>query len=258
MNTKGFWIRDFLNRQSHKKAIKLNSKSKKQSQPRIEPLEDRALPAMLSIANGSLAYLANTDPSIDIQVDYNSSTNLLTFNDSGKALASTGMASVGDNNFNFSTLTVLSPDVAALVPIEEYAGSLVLTLDASHNVFDQISDYLGRQSPASIGVVRIIGHGSDGTLLLGDQIINQQTLGQYSSQISDWKRAFTSDADILVYGCSVASTAEGQAFVNNLAQLTGTDVAASINLTGSSTLGGDCLTGYWGSTISGSLQIWQR
>ena len=240
MNTKDFWIRNFLNRKSNKNAINRKSKSINQSHPRIEPLEERTLPAMLSIANSSLTYLANTDPSNDIQVNYSSSTNLLTFNDSGKAIASAGLAAnTGTNNFNFSTLTVLSPEVAALVPIEEYAGSQVLTLDYSSNVLDQITNYLSLQSPASIGVVRIIGHGSDGALFLGDQTINQQTLGQHSSQILDWKRAFTPDADILVYGCSVASTAEGQAFVNNLAELTGTDVAASTNITGSSRLGGD-------------------
>ena len=34
----------------------------------------------------------------------------------------------------------------------------------------------------SIGVVHIIGHGSDGTLLLGDQLFNQQTLSQRANQ----------------------------------------------------------------------------
>lgn len=142
------------------------------------------------------------------------------------------------------TLTILSPDVAQQVPIEEYADSQVLTLDASHDVVDQISDYLGRQSSASIGVVRIIGHGSDGTLLLGDQLFNQQTLSKRASQISGWKRAFTPGADMLVYGCSVASTTDGRTFVDTLGRLTGTDVAASTNLTGSTTLGGDLALEY--------------
>ena len=158
------------------------------------------------------------------------------------------------------TLTILSPDVAAQVPIEEYAGSQVLTLDSSHNVVDQISDYLERQNAASIGVVRIIGHGSDGTLLLGDQLFNQQTLSQRASQISGWKRVFAPGADMLVYGCSVASTADGRTFVDNLARLTGTDVAASTNLTGSTTLGGDLAleyaTGQIQATTGRFAQAW--
>ena len=158
------------------------------------------------------------------------------------------------------TLTILSPDVAWQVPVEEYAGSQVLTLDASHDVVDQISDYLGRQSSASIGVVRIIGHGSDGTLLLGDQLFNQQTLSKRASQISGWKRAFTPGADMLVYGCSVASTADGRTFVDNLGRLTGTDVAASTNLTGSTTLGGDLAleyaTGQIQATTGGVATAW--
>ncbi|MCY2937024.1 MAG: DUF4347 domain-containing protein, partial [Planctomycetota bacterium] len=158
------------------------------------------------------------------------------------------------------TLTILSPDVAAQVPIEEYADSQVLTLDASHDVVDQISNYLARQSSASIGVVRIIGHGSDGTLLLGDQLFNQQTLSRREGQISGWKRAFTPGADMLVYGCSVASTTDGRTFVDTLGRLTGTDVAASTNLTGSTTLGGDLAleytTGQIQATTGRFAQAW--
>ena len=234
------WIRkvffkSFLGLGGKKKRNKKNNHVPLQ----LDLLESRELPAMLSIANGSLTYLANTDLNNDINVSYNSSNNLPTLNDSEKSITSTNLASPGNNNFNFSTLTILSPEVASQVPIEEYAGSQVLTLDSSLNVVNQITDFLGSQKPASIGLLRIIGHGSDGTLLLGNQLLNQQTLDQQSSQISDWKKAFTPDADILLYGCSVASTARGQSFVNNLAELTGTEVAASINLTGSTTIGGD-------------------
>jgi len=44
---------------------------------------------------------------------------------------------------------------------------------------------------------------------------------------------------VLLYGCDVASSAAGKALVNQLATLTGADVAASINDTGSAAAGGD-------------------
>jgi len=49
----------------------------------------------------------------------------------------------------------------------------------------------------------------------------------------------TDSGDILLYGCDVAQGEIGQAFIEQLAQLTGADVAASTDLTGAAALGGD-------------------
>ncbi|NLV98124.1 MAG: DUF4347 domain-containing protein, partial [Desulfovibrionales bacterium] len=59
------------------------------------------------------------------------------------------------------------------------------------------------------------------------------------AEIAAWSNAFTDTGDILIYGCDVAQTAKGEAFVQDLAELTGTDVAASINPTGAEDKGGD-------------------
>ena len=45
--------------------------------------------------------------------------------------------------------------------------------------------------------------------------------------------------DILLYGCNVAASAAGQSFVQDLARLTGADVAASDDLTSAAVLGGN-------------------
>ena len=47
-----------------------------------------------------------------------------------------------------------------------------------------------------------------------------------------------SDGDILLYGCDVAGGAQGQAFLKQLAALTGADLAAS-DLTGAAAFNGD-------------------
>ncbi len=49
----------------------------------------------------------------------------------------------------------------------------------------------------------------------------------------------TNDADLLIYGCSVASTEISQAWLSDLSELLQVDLAASSDLTGNANLGGD-------------------
>ena len=51
--------------------------------------------------------------------------------------------------------------------------------------------------------------------------------------------ALTSDADILFYGCDLASDPNGQTFLQSVGTLTGADVAASTDDTGHANYGGD-------------------
>ncbi|RTL27881.1 MAG: DUF4347 domain-containing protein, partial [Burkholderiales bacterium] len=110
-------------------------------------------------------------------------------------------------------------------------------LDADKDGVAQITEVL--QGRHDIAALHLISHGSDGSIQLGDTWLNNSTLISHLQQISSWQSALTQNADILIYGCDVAQTAAGQNFVDNLALLTGADVAASENLTGSNSLGGD-------------------
>ncbi|MEC4813836.1 MAG: Calx-beta domain-containing protein [Scytonema sp. PMC 1069.18] len=87
--------------------------------------------------------------------------------------------------------------------------------------------------------VYIVSHGQEGDLQLGSTHLNGTTLLNYSDQLQLWGNALTDDADILLYGCNVAGGQIGEAFIEQLSQLTGADVAASDDLTGSNLLGGD-------------------
>ena len=58
-------------------------------------------------------------------------------------------------------------------------------------------------------------------------------------EIASWSGALTDDADLLFYGCNLAESSEGEAFISSISALTGADVAASDDSTGSSELGGD-------------------
>ena len=106
----------------------------------------------------------------------------------------------------------------------------VVFLSGDTTGMDQITRILAREK--DIQVLRIFSHGSPGKLFLTGEVIDSRTLARYRQTLSTWSRAFTHDADILLYGCSVADTEKGGAFVNRLAQYTGADVAASTNRTG--------------------------
>ena len=140
------------------------------------------------------------------------------------------------------SLVILSPDIAASVPREELAGSRVIILDASKDAVSQIGHALQANPGAS--AVRVISHGNSGSLLLAGQLVTGSTLQARSVEVSGWRQYLAPGADILLYGCSVASTADGRNFVNTLGALTGADVAASTDTTGSATLGGNLVLEY--------------
>jgi hypothetical protein len=73
--------------------------------------------------------------------------------------------------------------------------------------------------------------------------------------LSNWKDQFTPHADVLLYGCEIAKGEAGVEFVRSLAVLTGLDVAASDNLTGSWRKGGDWLLEIKSGRIESQLAV---
>ncbi len=69
--------------------------------------------------------------------------------------------------------------------------------------------------------------------------MNGATLEQYQSQLQQWRSVLGDKADLLIYSCFTALGMDGEAFIKQLADLTGTDVAASLDVTGSENFGGD-------------------
>ncbi|MBD2005175.1 MULTISPECIES: DUF4347 domain-containing protein [Cyanophyceae] len=116
-------------------------------------------------------------------------------------------------------------------------GTEVIILDSTRDGVAQITEVLANRS--DIASVHIVSHGAEGSLQLGASAVNSDNLQAYSNSLQQWTSALTADADILLYGCDVASGGSGEAFVQQLSQLTGADVAASDDLTGSAVKGGD-------------------
>lgn len=95
------------------------------------------------------------------------------------------------------------------------------------------------QGRTNVDALHIISHGSEGALYLGNTVLNQENLSAYSLQLAGIHGSLTQAGGILLYGCNVAQGDAGQAFIGQLAELTGADVAASDDLTGAAESGGD-------------------
>jgi hypothetical protein len=98
----------------------------------------------------------------------------------------------------------------------------------------EISDYLA--SKTDVDTIRIISHGNEGYFVLNGQIIDGDYVTENADIFADWGDSLTEDGDIMLYGCNLAATAEGQDLVQHLADLTGADVAAATFATGGVTV----------------------
>nr|ADL27920.1 M1 protein [Candidatus Magnetococcus massalia]CRH04457.1 Sheath associated protein M1. putative outer membrane adhesin like protein [Candidatus Magnetococcus massalia] len=112
------------------------------------------------------------------------------------------------------------------------AGATVVTIDSDEDGLSQMSEAL--EGMSDVDGVHIISHGSSGELKLGADAVDSQALIANAGELQNWTESLSVDADIMIYGCNVAADADGEAFVNLFGELTGADVAASDDATGSS------------------------
>ncbi|MEQ1661568.1 MAG: cadherin-like domain-containing protein [Thiobacillus sp.] len=129
----------------------------------------------------------------------------------------------------------------------------VVLLDAERDGVVQIGEFLSQRQ--DIDAVHLISHGSAGSVQLGAGELNFDSLLQNASSIKQWGNALTSDADILIYGCDLASTEAGTSLINALGKLTGADVAASDDKTGTAKLGGDWILEYQTGIIQAQVAV---
>ncbi|MHA2427404.1 MAG: DUF4347 domain-containing protein, partial [Candidatus Hermodarchaeia archaeon] len=118
-----------------------------------------------------------------------------------------------------------------------YPNIDVVVLDVDSNGIEQITSELDNYS--EVTGIHIVSHGSVDSLTLGNTDLDSDNIDSYTQQISSWGDALTEEADILLYGCDIAKGDSGLEFIEKLSELTGADIAASNDLTGSGKLGGD-------------------
>ncbi|MCQ8129988.1 DUF4347 domain-containing protein, partial [Methylomonas rivi] len=99
--------------------------------------------------------------------------------------------------------------------------------------------------------IHILSHGSEGHLFLGSTDLSTDNLDDYQTQLAQIGAALIDSGDMLLYGCNVAKGDVGNQFITALAALTGADVAASNDLTGTAALGGNWIL----ETQTGSINV---
>lgn len=112
-------------------------------------------------------------------------------------------------------------------------------IDGDSSGIDQVSGILAEQKENPYSAVHVISHGEAGRVQLGNSFIDAASLRTQAADFAQWGNSLTADADLLFYGCNLAGNESGKTLISTLAQLTGADVAASDDLTGNATLGGD-------------------
>lgn len=113
----------------------------------------------------------------------------------------------------------------------------VFVLDGQSDGVQQITNILENYS--DLASVHLISHGSNGQVILGNSALSLASLDQHQDQLASWQDELSLDADILFYGCDFAGSDDGQQLIDTIAELTGADIAASDDVTGHESLGGD-------------------
>ncbi|MGI0488761.1 DUF4347 domain-containing protein [Pantanalinema rosaneae CENA516] len=171
---------------------------------------------------------------------------------------------------SLSTATIPTPRSSSITFIDPSApdyellqqglqpGTEVYVLDSTQDAIAQITRTLAGRS--GISSLNIVSHGDIGSIHFASLRFDQHNLNQYTNDLQQWAQALTSDADILLYGCDIAQGDLGASFVQQLSQLTGADVAASIDPTGSTQLGGNWTLEYHTGSIEAEemLQPWAQ
>ena len=127
-----------------------------------------------------------------------------------------------------------------------------VVLDRERDGVVQVMEALAGKSGYSS--IQIISHGAPGSITLGSTMLDSAALHGYSEMLATIGCALLPTGDLLLYGCNVGAGDVGQHFVAMLAELTGADVAASDDLTGSAAFGGDWELEVQSGTIESVIQ----
>lgn len=115
------------------------------------------------------------------------------------------------------------------------AGTISRIIERDEGGIAKVTKQLDTMS-GSLGVldsVAIVAEGNAGNFWLGRDWIRAESIADAAARLQTWETALTPNADILLYSCFTALGATGEALVNSIASLTGADVAASVDATGS-------------------------
>ena len=107
----------------------------------------------------------------------------------------------------------------------------VLFLEKGTDALDAINEYLDAKG-IKYDAIHIVSHGNAGYFVLNGEIIDAQSVANDPASWANIGKHLSDNGDIMIYGCNVAGSLDGQMLVSQIASLTGADVAASVDSTG--------------------------
>ena len=115
----------------------------------------------------------------------------------------------------------------------------VVLLKPGEDALAQMAQWAATHS--GYDAIHVLSHGAQGALTLGGSHLNAASLSGAAvrGELAALGQALKADGDLLLYGCNVAGGAQGRAFIETLATLTGADIAASTDSTGAESIGGN-------------------
>lgn len=116
-------------------------------------------------------------------------------------------------------------------------GVEMILIPSNADAIETISQHL--QTRSGVTAIHLVSHGREGVIGLGRRPIDAGQIAMHRDAIAGWQRSLAPNADLLIYGCDVASGSQGRHFVRLLSQASGMDVAASVDRTGAQDRGGD-------------------
>ena len=243
--------------------MKKKQKQKKRSAAILEALEPRVLfsadlfggaidvsgtdDPLASLLDEAAASLSLSKAQVDQSLDQTTGKgNARAAADEGEVapvtISATDSATIEPPRHELVVVDTATPDYQQLVDdILAQTGDErtieVVLLDARQDGLDQLGGILSGYS--GLDAVHLISHGGTGEIHIGNGTVDLATLEAQADRVATWGASLSNEADLLIYGCNLSSNSAGQLFVDSLAQLTGADVAASDDLTGHESLGGD-------------------
>ncbi|MEM9538862.1 MAG: CHAT domain-containing protein [Cyanobacteria bacterium P01_E01_bin.42] len=162
----------------------------------------------------------------------------------------------GDGTYSTPTVTLFPSDPATPLAytfidatVENYqdllyggrSGTVSVAIAPDRSGIAAVGDRLAVavQSGQTVEEVHIVAEGNTGNFWLGKDFVSQDNLHDYREQLQAWGESLSGNANILLYSCLTALGETGQLFIENIAGLTGADIAASTDITGSANYNGN-------------------
>jgi len=116
-------------------------------------------------------------------------------------------------------------------------GVEVVLLNSTSDGLTQVANYLAGQS--NVDAIHILTHGETGEVNMGALRLTSSNISAHQADLTRIGAAMTANGDVLLYGCDIAKGNDGLNLIAQIAKATNTDVAASSDRTGASSLGGN-------------------